>query len=194
MAVPQGIWAVASDLQSVDQAEQWCRSAAPAAAFTARRTAGSDPQVLQILRALKRASSWLACHGRADLAQTVGANAVIAGVRSLPVASYRRSFPGLLVGASTHTMAEAEAAIGAGAHFLFYGPVWDTPEKSGILQPRGVENLKAVVALGVPVIAIGGIESATQVQQVQSAGVHGAAVLRAARNAHTMQELVGAWR
>lgn len=194
MAIPHGIWAVASDLQSVDQAAQWCSSARSAAAFTVRRSAGSDSQILQILQTLEQEATWLGCHGRADLAQVVHAAAVIAGVRSLPVASYRRSFPTLLVGASTHTMAEAQAAKEAGAHFLFYGPIWDTPEKSGILKPRGLEKLKAVVALGLPVIAIGGIEEVGQVQQLQEAGAHGAAVLRAARNAQLLQELVRAWR
>lgn len=194
MAIPHGIWAVASDLQDVAQAAQWCRTAACAAAFTVRRSAGTDLQMLEILRTLKQAGPWLGCHGRADLAQVVCASAVIAGVRTLPVSNYRQSFPNLLVGASTHTMTEAQAAIDAGAHFLFYGPVWDTPEKSGILEPRGLENLKAVVALGVPVVAIGGIETPTQVQQLQSVGAHGAAVLRAARDAQLMQELVRAWR
>jgi thiamine-phosphate diphosphorylase len=174
--------------------EEWCQSAKSAAAFTVRRSRGSDAQVVDYLRSFKRFAPWLGCHGRADFAQVVGMEAVIAGVRSLTVSDYRQKFPKLMVGASTHNMAEAQAAQQAGAHFLFYGPVWDTPEKSGILEPRGLDNLRAVVALGIPVIAIGGIETPAQVQQLQAAGAHAAAVLRAARKVQFMQELVDAWR
>jgi thiamine monophosphate synthase len=125
------------------------------------------------------------------LASLAGAAAVIAGVRSLSVQVYREAFPLLAVGASTHTVEEATAAVAAGAHFLFFGPVWDTPEKSGILEPRGLRRLAEVVALGVPVIAIGGIERPLQVGQVLDVGAHGAAVLRAARGAETKKPLGG---
>jgi len=177
----------------VEQAQHWCRSAANAAAFSARRCVGTDPQVLATLQVLSSQHPWCALHGRGDLAELAAAQAVIAGVRSLPIAAYRHSFPKFIVGASTHSKAEAQEAIAAGAHFLFYGPVWDTPEKRNILAPRGLQNLTEIVALGVPVIAIGGVQTAAQVVQVQATGAHGVAVLRAARIAALMQKLLQAW-
>ncbi|MCP4091909.1 MAG: hypothetical protein GY747_00530 [Planctomycetes bacterium] len=193
-AIPRGLWAVASDLGSVQEARAWQQSAAAAAAYTVRRWPKEDPPGLALQRQLKSDGHWLASHGRADLAALADAQAVIAGVRSLPVATYRESFPQLFVGASTHSMEEAQTALDGGAHFLIFGPVWDTPEKSGILEPRGLQQLQQVVALGLPVIAIGGIEQAEQISQLQQAGAHGAAVLRVARQAEQLQKLVDAWR
>lgn len=132
---------------------------------------------------------FVALHGSADLAQAAGAQAVIAGVRSLSLDDYRRHFPDLLLGASTHDREEAMAAVDRGAHFLFFGPVWDTPEKSGILEPRGLEALAGIAQLGLPVFAIGGISTPDQVTAVRQAGAHGAVVLRAAREAGTMLAL-----
>lgn len=192
-AIPGGLWAVASDLESSQHAQQWQQVASAAAAFTVRRWP-DEANGLGIQRQLKSEGHWLASHGRADLAQLAGAQAVIAGVRSLPVAAYRQTFPQLLVGASTHNMTEAQLALDAGAHFLIFGPVWDTPEKSGILEPRGLQQLQQVVALGVPVIAIGGIIDASQIKQLQEAGAYGAAVLRVARDADKLHKLVSAWQ
>jgi len=192
-SIPGGLWAVASDLESPHHAQQWQQTASAAAAFTVRRWP-DEANGLEIQRQLKRDGHWLASHGRADFAQLAGAQAVIAGVRSLPVAAYRQAFPQLLVGASTHSMTEAQLALDAGAHFLIFGPVWDTPEKSGILEPRGLQQLQEVVALGAPVIAIGGIENPSQIKQLQDAGAYGAAVLRVARDADKLQKLVNAWR
>jgi|FLOH01.1.fsa_nt_gi thiamine monophosphate synthase len=193
LPIPRGVWAVASALESVEQAQHWCRHAAHAAALSVRRCVGTDPQILNTLQVLTSHHPWCALHGRGDLAELVAAQAVIAGIRSLPVAAYRSRFPKLMVGASTHNKTEAQDAIAAGAHFLFYGPVWDTPEKHNILVPRGLHNLTEIVALGVPVIAIGGVQTAAQVMQVQATGAHGVAVLRAARSTPLLQQLLHAW-
>jgi thiamine-phosphate pyrophosphorylase len=192
-SIPRGLWAVASDIESPQQAKDWQQQAAAAAAFSVRRWP-DDPNGLAIQRQLKADGHWLASHGRADLATLAGAQAVIAGVRSLPVAAYRQAFTQLLVGASTHSMDEAQLAVDAGAHFLIFGPVWDTPEKRGILEPRGLQQFVEVAALGVPVIAIGGIEEPPQIRQLQEAGAYGAAVLRVARDADKLQKLVDAWQ
>ena len=192
MRVPSGIWAVASELESAEQTERWSRSAAEAAAFTVRRCPSDDATALDIMRILSSNGRWLASHGRADLARLSKSQAVIAGVRSLSVKTYCEEFNDLSVGASTHDEGEVHGAIAAGARFLFFGPVWDTPEKTGILAPRGIQGLREIVALGVPVIAIGGISSPEQVAQVKAAGAHRAAVLRAARDAALMAELASA--
>jgi len=193
-AIPAGLWAVASDLRSAEQARQWQRSASAAAAFTVRRWPHQERDGLAVQQQLHGSDHWSASHGRADLALLAGAQAVIAGIRSLPVAVYRQAFPQLLVGASTHSMEEAQAAVDGGAHFLVFGPVWDTPEKRGILAPRGLQSLEEVVALGLPVVAIGGIEGPSQIQQLQEVGAHAAAVLRVARETDKLQALVDAWK
>jgi thiamine monophosphate synthase len=49
--------------------------------------------------------------------------------------------------------------------------------------------LREVVERGTKVIAIGGILTTAQVQQLKSCGVHGVAVLRAATDEQLMREL-----
>lgn len=84
-----------------------------------------------------------------------------------------------LVGRSTHTLEEAVAAAAEGADYVIFGPVFATPSKMGILQPRGIPLLERVTrTIQVPVLAIGGID-ASNARQVMDAGAHGVAVIRA---------------
>ena len=59
-----------------------------------------------------------------------------------------------LVGATTHSIAEARRA--RAADYLSCGPVFATPAKPR-LAARGLSYWKRAVALGLPVFAIGGI-------------------------------------
>lgn len=80
--------------------------------------------------------------------------------------------PDALVGVSTHTPGEAAE----GADFLFFGPVYATPAKTGT---QGVERLRdAVAAAALPVLAIGGV-TAARVAEVLDGGATGVAVIRA---------------
>ena len=75
-----------------------------------------------------------------------------------------------LVGISVHSVQDAIAAEKAKADFLVFGPVFETPGKS----PVGLEALRQVVmAVRVPVLAIGGVteENAAQVMDVGAAGI-----------------------
>lgn len=192
--LPRGIWAIGSGLKGAAEAETWSQSASQAAALTLRRPAGSGAERLAAATTLRSAGGFLATHGLGDLALAVEADAVIAGVRSLSLATYADRFPQLLRGASTHDGNEAEQALEHGAEFLIFGPVWATPEKEGILEPRGLQGLQEVVAFGAPVLAIGGIERPEQVQACLGAGSFGCAVLRAAQDPVRLAELVAASR
>ena len=190
--LPRGVWAIGSDLHGATDTRSFLRSARHAQALTLRRPGGTAKEILSALNEFVRAAEFVAVHGHADLALTAGAHAVIAGVRSLPLAVYRDRFPRLLLGTSTHSQEQARRAQEEGAHFLLYGPVWSTPEKLGILAPRGIPALERICALGLPVIAIGGITSAARVRQCMEVGAYGLAVLRAARDQDLMQILVTA--
>jgi len=193
-SVPQGIWAIGSDLEGLTESQAWLTSAAPAAAVTLRRPKSEPRQTLQVIRAMVAQKTFVAVHGLADLAQAAKAHAVIAGFRSLPLAVYKMRFPNLLLGKSTHSEEEVQVAVKDGADFLIFGPIWDTPEKQGLLQARGIERLESLCrGTELPVIAIGGIQSAEQVVACKAAGAHGVAVLRVAKNLATMTELSSAW-
>lgn len=89
-----------------------------------------------------------------------------------------------IVGYSAHAIDEARAALAAGAHFVTYGPVFETPSKAGALPPIGVEQLGvACDALGdAAVVALGGIDQ-SNAGDVMRAGASGIAVIRAIMSA-----------
>ncbi|HEX9793170.1 MAG TPA: thiamine phosphate synthase [Planctomycetota bacterium] len=190
---PPGLWAVADGLAGPAQAEAWLAGTRGAAARTFRRPQGGDRLAVAALRRFVADGRWTAVHARADLAAAAGAQAWIAGARSLPNVAVRTVFPALQRGASVHDAVQIEAARAAGAAFLVYGPVWETPSKRGILEPRGVAGLRAAVASGIPVVAIGGVDRADRIQACRIAGAHACAVLRSARDAARFARLVAAW-
>ena len=84
-----------------------------------------------------------------------GADGVHVGLGDASIASVRRKMPPEgLVGATTHSIAEAR--IARAADYLSCGPVFATPLKPR-LAPRALSYWKPAVALGLPVFAIGGI-------------------------------------
>jgi thiamine-phosphate pyrophosphorylase len=98
---------------------------------------------------------------------------------SLPVSALRAiASPGFLIGASTHSLAEARAAEADGADFMVFGPVYDTPSKRVYGAPLGLGALETVAsAVSRPVIAVGGI-TPRLVREVLAAGAAGVAVIR----------------
>jgi thiamine-phosphate pyrophosphorylase len=113
---------------------------------------------------------------RLDVALAVGADGVHVGERSFPVDVARQLLPGMLVGASVHSVEDVALST---ADFVFFGPVFATPSKTGMGEPQGLERLaEAARAAHVPVLAIGGIEI-SHVPVVRATGAHGVAVIRA---------------
>ena len=98
-----------------------------------------------------------------------------------------------LVGASVHSLEESEVALASGCDFLVFGPVWDTPSKVKFMPARGLDELSEVVALGAPVVGIGGIENPSQIKELHKLKVKGAAVLRACEETEKFNSLVEAW-
>jgi thiamine-phosphate pyrophosphorylase len=79
-----------------------------------------------------------------------------------------------LLGVSTHSVEEAAAAERAGADFIVFGPVFDSPGKNAV----GLTPLTRVVSsTQIPVLAIGGITAANS-RQVLDAGAAGIAGIR----------------
>lgn len=115
---------------------------------------------------------------RVDVAALAGAG-VHLGQGDLPVAAARRQLSkGALVGVSTHTLEEVEAAVAAGADYLGFGPVFETTTKARPRAVVGLEGLAAAVAAAwpVPVVAIGGITQ-ERAAAVAGAGARCAAVI-----------------
>jgi len=143
---------------------------------------------------LARARAWRALcdeHGallwindRPGLALAAGADGVHVGQDDMTVAAARAAGgPELLVGLSTHSPAQLEAGIEAGADQLSVGPVWETPTKPG-RPATGLDYVRAAAALRPPVpwFAIGGIDGGN-VDEVAAAGAERVVVVRAIRAA-----------
>ena len=109
---------------------------------------------------------------RLDIALAANVDGVHLPSNGLPPGRVRPLVKAL--GVSTHTVEEAIAAAKAGADFVVFGPVFDTPGKN----PVGLEPLRRVAAaVRIPVLAIGGITQETT-PQVIAAGAAGIAGIR----------------
>lgn len=115
----------------------------------------------------------------ADIAAAIRADGVHLGQDDLPIAAARRVVGRTaLIGISTHSLAQAEAAQAAGADYIGFGPVFPTGTKDAG-TPRGLDDLRAVTSrMAIPVIAIGGITEANA-GAVIAAGARGIAVISA---------------
>ncbi|MBI2538232.1 MAG: thiamine phosphate synthase [Deltaproteobacteria bacterium] len=136
---------------------------------------------------------------RVDVALGVDADGVQLGVGSLPVGVARELLgEKKLIGVSTHSLAEAKAAEAAGADFILFGPVYETPSKAVYGKPQGGGRLKEVVEkVSFPVYAIGGIQ-AGNIAEVKGSGAAGvaliSAVLAAADPLAAAREILALWK
>jgi thiamine-phosphate pyrophosphorylase len=96
---------------------------------------------------------------RADVAACAGTGVHLT-TRSMKANAVRRAFgEHMLIGASTHNLAEACAAANEGADFIVFGPVFETESKKAYGPPVSLAALQEVAEqLTIPVIALGGIK------------------------------------
>jgi thiamine-phosphate pyrophosphorylase len=119
------------------------------------------------------------------------------GALDLPVEAARRVLgPTALLGATARSPGRATAAVAAGASYLGVGPCFATTTKDGLPEPIGPVGIARVAgAVGVPVIAIGGV-TAARMPELLAAGAYGVAVVgavsAAADPARATAELLGA--
>jgi thiamine-phosphate pyrophosphorylase len=116
---------------------------------------------------------------RIDVALAVGADGVHLGGMSLRPAEARAMAPALAIAVSTHGVAEVRAALDDPARVAFavFGPIRDTPSKRRYGPPLGVGALTDAAGLGVPLLALGGVD-ATDVPELVAAGAYGLACIR----------------
>ena len=113
---------------------------------------------------------------RVDLAAMSRAAGTHVGQEDIPPAAARGILGArAVIGFSTHTTAQIEAAAGEPISYLAIGPVFGTRTKNTGYESIGLEMVSqaARLARGIPVVAIGGItlESARSVIAAGAAGV-----------------------
>jgi thiamine-phosphate pyrophosphorylase len=107
-----------------------------------------------------------------DLALAVGADGVHLGQDDLPVEQARRlAGAQMLIGLSTHSPEQAQAAVRAGADYIGVGPIFKTATKKDVCDPVGLGYLDYVAAHhSIGQVAIGGIKETNVAEVVR----HGA--------------------
>jgi len=136
----------------------------------------------QVARSAHEAGALVVVNDRPDVAVLAGADGVHVGRDDLAVREARRIVgPERLVGASTHSLAQALAAADAGADYIGCGPMFQSGTKpqpvipgpalcaevtKAVGLPRSREHLSL---RGLPVMAIGGI-TAERAGEVLAAG------------------------
>jgi thiamine-phosphate pyrophosphorylase len=134
-----------------------------------------------LLPACRAAGVPLYVNDRLDVALAVGADGVHLGQDDLPLRDALRIRAGrrLIVGVSTHDLAQAQAAAREGADYIGFGPIFATQSKANSEPAVGLAKLRQVCAVvSPPVVAIGGITLAT-VEAVAATGASAAAVIAA---------------
>ncbi|UFR04985.1 MULTISPECIES: thiamine phosphate synthase [Streptomyces] len=131
--------------------------------------------------ACARHGKLLAVNDRADVAHAARADVLHLGQGDLPVPAARAILgESVLIGRSTHSVAEAEAAaVQEGVDYFCTGPCWPTPTKPGRHAP-GLDLVRHTAGLGTdrPWFAIGGIDLGN-LDQVLDAGARRVVVVRA---------------
>jgi thiamine-phosphate pyrophosphorylase len=150
---------------------------------------------------------------RLDAAIAAGAAGVHLGGESLPVrdvACWREtqrrraesaaggpsgdaSLRDFWIGASCHSVAEAEAAENDGANYIIFGPIFETPSKMKFGAPQGIARLRAACErMKIPVLAIGGIsiENAGECVRAGAAGIAAIRLFQEATGAEELRERI----
>jgi thiamine-phosphate pyrophosphorylase len=115
---------------------------------------------------------------RPDIALLANADGVHLGQEDLPVADVRRIVGSdAIIGLSTHSREQVDAARSSPVDYIGVGPVWATPTKPG-RAAAGLELVRYAAAhAAMPFFAIGGIDPSTAADVV-GAGAKSVSVLR----------------
>lgn len=125
----------------------------------------------------KETGCWLVVNDRVDVAAAVGAKGIQLASHSLRVHEAQAVAPGIPIGISIHSVAEAVAAQADGAAWCVAGTVFETPthvDRAAFRIPFIAEVARAIT---IPIIAIGGIQP-DDVAPLKAAGAYGIATIR----------------
>lgn len=121
----------------------------------------------------------LIVNDRADIAMAIGANGVHLGQEDMPVGAARALLGrDAVIGLSTHTLEQVEAAARLPIDYIAFGPIFPTTTKSNPDKVVGLELLRQArrLAPDLPIVAIGGI-TLDNFQAVLDAGATSVAII-----------------
>jgi thiamine-phosphate pyrophosphorylase len=152
-------------------------------------------RVRQVIDVARPSGAGVIVNDRLDVAQAADADGVHLGREDLSIIDARRAVgQSLLIGASTHDLDEARAAVEAGADYCGVGMMFPTPTRPGE-APVGPPYLRAFRERfpAIPHLAIGGI-TPDNISRLIDAGVEGVAVSSAVCGAEDPGEVVRSLR
>ena len=132
------------------------------------------------LELAKGSRSKILINDRVDIALAGKASGVHLGQEDMPL-FYARALLGhsRLIGISVSTIVEAHRAEQEGADYIGVGPVFPTSTKDCGRPPLGLDGLRKIrQAVGIPILAIGGVNAANA-RETMDAGADGLAVISA---------------
>ena len=117
-----------------------------------------------------KSSTPLIVNDHAEIARQVPVEGVHVGQDDDPIEIVRqRAARDILIGKSTHSLAQARAAQSEGADYIGFGPIFATPTKPDY-APIGLEDIRRVHAeVHLPIFCIGGV-NIDNLQSVIDAG------------------------
>lgn len=127
----------------------------------------------RLLRKLtKAANACFIVNDHVDLAILSQADGIHLGQDDLPVRDARQLVGNdMIIGLSTHSPAQALAAVEAEADYIGVGPIFETKTKEDVVAPVGFAYLDWVAAnISLPFVAIGGIKR----HNIAEVAAHGA--------------------
>ena len=136
---------------------------------------------LDAVRLARAAGAKLIINDRVDLALALRADGVHLGQTDMPVTAARNLLGAdSIIGFSTHTFDQVQAALSMPLDYLAFGPIYSTKSKQNPDPVVGLNELRQIktVAGSLPLVAIGGI-NLTNAPEVLSAGADAVAVISA---------------
>ncbi|MDR3601099.1 MAG: thiamine phosphate synthase [Desulfosporosinus sp.] len=165
--LPSGIYALTSELHSLGRsnlevAREILASGVPILQYRekSKKVRTMYEECLALRAMTQETGALFIINDHLDLALAVGADGVHIGQDDLPLSTVRELVgPDLLIGVSTHSPAQAQAAVKDGADYIGVGPLFATHTKIDVCDPVGLDYLDYVVKnLKIPFVAIGGIK------------------------------------
>jgi thiamine-phosphate pyrophosphorylase len=120
-----------------------------------------------------QANALLIVNDRADIARLSGADGVHVGQGDLPPASVRRVVDAdAIVGLSTHTPEQVDAAVREPVTYVAIGPVFSTDTKATGYETLGLDPVRRAAGRarerGLPLVAIGGVTLETAPEVIRA--------------------------
>lgn len=149
-----------------------------------RQKSGSTREMIEIARKLKgmctEAGVPFIVNDRVDVAIASEADGVHLGQDDFPIGLARKLMgEDVIIGGSAVSLEDAQRCFTEGADYVGFGPVYPTSSKPDASSPTGIKLMKkAVTAVPLPIIAIGGINAENTLEVIR-AGACGIAVISA---------------